>query len=127
MTIISRRAALMGLAGLSVPAGAAVASVAPAPLTQREIAERVHDLAAEMSQLLSDLDGGNWDCLVKPAFHGEPMYDVMPTHLPPRIRLEQGLAKARRALNDLNPGDYHTFYDLDLALPFAAIAKRGVA
>lgn len=125
MTTISRRVALAGLASLSVPAGAAVASARmPAPQTQREIADRVHDLAAELSVLLGDLDGGNWECLVRPSSNGAPMYDVRCADLPALVRLEEGLATARRALCDLRPGAYQQSYNLDLKLPFASIAMN---
>jgi hypothetical protein len=122
MIILSRRAALAGLASLSVPAGAAAAvPEQETPRSQKEIAERVHSLASELSELLNDLDDGQWEVRAKPLFRGAVNYDIQPVYLPPRIRLEQGLAITRCALNELRPGDWRVMHDV--AVGFVAISR----
>lgn len=127
MPIISRRAALAGLASLSVPAGAAVASVAvPAPRTQKEIADRLRGLMDEVSALLTDYDEGYWTCTIGPKFQGNPMVSMQPAELSPRLRLEQGLIIVESALSAMRPEwEYRRHHDFDLGV--AWVTRRHVA
>ncbi|KFB08848.1 hypothetical protein [Nitratireductor basaltis] len=109
---LSRRSVLAGAASTAILAVPRMA--AATPLTQNEIALHVHDLAAEMSMLLAKLDGGNWQTLVSAARYDIPIYTVQPRHVPPRVRIEQALAVARSALNDLQPGHWRSTIEVEM-------------
>lgn len=127
MTIITRRHALAGIAGLTATAGVSIPTAAALPCTQEAICDRVHELAAEMSGLLDQLDGGNWEVRVSPTFHGIPCYHVNPAHLSARVRLDQGLTMAIRALKEMRPGTtWRRVVDEDNAV-VAIIAVAGGA
>lgn len=73
---ITRRAALAGIA--AAPAASLPTIALSAPHTQKEISQRVLALAAEISHLLDNLDGGNWHMRVSPTFRGEPNVHMEP-------------------------------------------------
>jgi hypothetical protein len=111
MSQITRRTILSGIAtatAVCVP-GMALAS----PRTQKEIALRVHDLAAELSELLDELDGGQWYVRVSPTYYGNPTYKIQPVDTSAKLRVEQGLSIAAAALNELQPGAWRREVALD--------------
>lgn len=128
---ITRRSIMGGLAALPAIGSASLAAARSfqtettwrdAPSSQRQIADRVNALATELSLLLGDLDGGNWCLDVRPHFHGQPLVGVEPVKLPPRVALEQAMARATAALNRMQPGAWRAAHNVEMG--FAVISNH---
>lgn len=103
---------------IQAPAGARAAPFADlpalaAPRSQAEIAREVHALAARLSHLLAELDGGNWRVTASAPFKGAPIFDIRPANPSPKARLHVGMSNTRAALADLRPGRWRSHCDLD--------------
>lgn len=118
---LSRRSVFGGIAAAPALALPALAAQEPAP--QKEIAQRLRELAGEMSELLAALDGGGWQVEVKPALAGTWRYELERVDLSARIRLDQGLTMARKALEELAPGQWRA--DHNVTMGFALIMNDG--
>jgi hypothetical protein len=123
---ITRRAVFGGMAAISaIGSAGATLAVLPAPITQKDIAQRVRALSDEMSRLLDHLDNGQWWVRVSPTFNGLSNYHIEPVTLSARLRLYRALSMAAAALDELCPADWHTHCDLELVL--VSITRGGSA
>lgn len=116
---LSRRSVFGGLAASPMLALPALAAQEPA--SQKEIAQRVRDLAGEMSELLAAVDSGGWKIEVKPALSGVWRYELERTDLDATVRLQQALTAAARALNELQPGAWRV--GCNVPMGFATITN----
>lgn len=116
---LSRRFVFGGIA--SAPALALPALASQEPASQKEIAQRVRELAGQMSELLTELDGGGWQVEVLPALSGIWRYELERTDLDANVRLHRSLTTAAGALNELQPGAWRV--GCNVSMGFAVIAN----
>lgn len=104
MKLISRRAALCGIA--AVPAMAL--PVAAVPLSNVDLAERVHDLAEQTSEAFgawSALLGGSWELRIRAPRDPRPITfsNLKATQRSPAARVAEAKVELAAALRSLYP------------------------